>query len=465
MGDQKDIVRQSEVSRLSRVLTDETRGIRICGVNGVGGVGKTYLVEHVLANMELPQRGYLKLSLDGAHRERLDDFMDLIDGRLAARTLPPPAAPARDYFPHVRKIADYHRALCEQVQRELDGVPDVRDAVKTAAKKLLRLGIAFNRLNPDTRTRMLLGALDEEDAESLVEVADSLLRHLDSLRGTPFLYTLRTVSGLTLRDQVRRDLYAVTARVLVADLSAALGGNDRWDRIRFLTQRPIGGLNRLVLVIDDFEALAPTLSTFLIAHLVPRLAEARFPTALIVVGRDSLEATDTDWARFAGKYVKDEIRLHPFGRDDALSLLAKAGIHGERAHEVFERTQGLPFLLTLITEEASWEDGNSFLFLRKFLDRTTAWMTPREREWLVKVCYLDVVNEYTLTALFPIPENRTVMDWFEREASIRDPGAPVPRVRPLIRDKVLRYQELRSPSRHRELVTLASRADADAAQA
>jgi hypothetical protein len=209
-------------------------------------------------------------------------------------------------------------------------------------------------------------------------------------------------------------------------------------------------------VIDDFEALAPTLSPFLIGHLVPRLAEARFSTALVIVGRDSLEATSTDWARFASRYVKDEIRLHPFAQDEALSLLATAGIQGERAREVFERTQGLPFLLTLVIEEASWEDGNSFLFLRKFLDRTTAWMTPREREWLLKLCYLDVVNEDTLAALFPQTEVRTIMDWFERDASIRDPLAPKPQVRPLIRDKVLRYQELRSPSRHRELLTIAS---------
>ena len=36
--------------------------------------------------------------------------------------------------------------------------------------------------------------------------------------------------------------------------------------------------------------------------------------------------------------------------------------------------------------------------------------------------------------------------------SIRDPSAPVYRVRPLIREKVLRYLELRSPSRHRDML-------------
>ena len=48
-----------------------------------------------------------------------------------------------------------------------------------------------------------------------------------------------------------------------------------------------------------------------------------------------------------------------------------------------------------------------------------------------------------------------MQDWFEHEASIRDPTAPVFRVRPIIREKVLQYQALRAPARHRELLALA----------
>jgi hypothetical protein len=428
MADDTDTLRPSEVGRLNRLVMDDARGIRICGVNGVGGVGKTFLVDHVLAAVDLQRQGYLKLTLDGAHRDQLDDFMGLIDGRLAIRTLPPPASPGKDYFPHVRKVAAYHRALCEMAQVEVDGAADTREAVKDIAKRLLRLGTAFNRANPETNARRIL-ALDEDD---VVEAADSLLRQLPSLNDSPFLYSLRAVLGLTLRDKVKRDLFAVTADVLVSDLSAALVRYEQKDTFRILAQRSVGVFNRLLIVLDDFEALASTLSRFLIAHLVPRLADAPFPTVLIVIGRDSLEATDTDWARYARRYVKDEIALHPFGREEALALLAKAGIQGTRADEVFERTQGLPFLLSLVIEEASSEDGNSFLFLRKFLDRTTSWMTPRQREWFVRVCYLEVVNEDTLPSLFPRAEARTVMDWFEREASIRDPSAREPRVRPLM---------------------------------
>ena len=161
------------------------------------------------------------------------------------------------------------------------------------------------------------------------------------------------------------------------------------------------------------------------------------------------------WSQHCRRYLVDQIRLAPFGREAALDLLDKAGVPEARREELYQATQGFPFLLALLVEELGEEGGGSALFLRRFFDRTTRWMAPREREWLTRVCYLDEVNLDTLSPLFPGEDVERIQDWFERESSIRDPTAPVFRVRPLIREKVLRYLELRSPSRHRELLDLA----------
>lgn len=61
------------------------------------------------------------------------------------------------------------------------------------------------------------------------------------------------------------------------------------------------------------------------------------------------------------------------------------------------------------------------------------------------------MNEDTLRLVVPEEDISAVQDWFEGEASIRDPSASTFRVRPLIREKVLSYIEVRSPNRHREL--------------
>ena len=76
----------------------------------------------------------------------------------------------------------------------------------------------------------------------------------------------------------------------------------------------------------------------------------------------------------------------------------------------------------------------------------------------MRVCYLEKVNEDTLKPLFPGEDVRRIQDWFEKEPSIRDPSASYFRVRPLIRDKVVRYQEVRAPSRHPELLKAAESA-------
>ena len=89
-------------------------------------------------------------------------------------------------------------------------------------------------------------------------------------------------------------------------------------------------------------------------------------------------------------------------------------------------------------------------------------MVPKEREWFAAVCYLDVINEDTLRVLLPEEEVPLVQDWFEREASIRDPAARSFRMRPLVREKALRYLETRSPSRHREMLRKAKGGGEDA---
>ena len=171
---------------------------------------------------------------------------------------------------------------------------------------------------------------------------------------------------------------------------------------------------------------------------------------LIVAGRDDLEDTHPGWGQHCKRYLTDQIRLRPFDAETAAQLMAAEGVAENRRAAIYELTQGFPLLLSLAIEEAS-TDGASALFLKRFFDRTTRWMSREEREWFTGTCYLDEVNEDTLRLVFPEEDIGAVQDWFEGEASIRDPSAPTFRVRPLIREKVLSYIEVRSPKRHREL--------------
>jgi hypothetical protein len=449
--------RTSATTRLTALLQKREKGLQICAISGPGGVGKSYLLRHVEAQLDLQALGWLRLMVDGSNEQSRGDFFGLIDAQLAKPSLPPPAVTANDYFPQERRVASIHRALVQAVTAELHAASKAPDAIKGAALALLKAGQRLNKAMPVTAKYVDLRRVDvgSDGVSSTLDEAWELVQKLDALRDSTSLPgPLRDALGMSYKSRVRTDLYNVTADALVSDLSAALAGYQKKDWWR-LTHRPIAGLDRLLLIIDDFEALAPTLEDFLVGALIPKLAEAPFPTLLIILCRDDLEAMSPAWAQHCRRYIKEQIRLAPFTRVEAYALLASAGVPPERREGMFEVTQGFPFLLGLLIDGLGEEGASSALFLRKFFDRTTRWMSSEEREWLIRVCYLDAVNLDSLAPLFPDADVERVQSWFEREASIRDPAAAHFQVRPLIREKVLRYQELRAPSRHQELRALA----------
>jgi hypothetical protein len=441
--------RESELTRITRLLTEQGTGLSVCGISGAGGVGKSYLLAQALESVDLEALGILQLSVDGSNPQMRGDFFGVLE-QLFRRNLNP-KSPHRDYFPRVRELARMHRELGIEATRELDKAK-APESVKKRVSSLLRAGHMLNKAVPMTREYFDLAAFNVSDEETHQTLDDAWRLATDLKAFTESSGLVRKLMGLSKKDRVRRELYKVTAEEALVDLRAALGALQPGEVIKRLAQGSIDGAKKLLIVLDDYEVMSPLLGDFLVGALVPELAAAGFETVLFVLCRDDLEATHVGWSQHCKRYLKDQIRLTPFDEPTALKLMAEAGIDEVRGKQLFESTQGYPFLLSLVIEESSTIDGNSALFLRKFFDRTTRWMTPREQEWFVRSCYLERVNEDTLAPLFPNEDVRRIQDWFEREPSIRDPSSSVFRVRPLIRDKVLRYQEVRAPSRHRELL-------------
>jgi hypothetical protein len=452
-----DIHRGSEVTRLLQAIEAAPDGLSIVGVSGPGGVGKSFLLAHVLEAVEPAKHGWLVLSADAANPDTRGDFLGLVEGQLFRRSLGPPADRTRDYFPHLRELAALHRDLVERAVAELakQGAPD---PVRRAAVALLRNARVLNKAVPKSRLALDVTRIDDGDVEKALDEAWDVVRGLPGLRDSTALWgPVRDLLGITRRNRVKRDLYAYTASELRTDLSAALSGWERRDVVR-LTQPPIPGLRRLILVLDDYEAIAGLLGDFLVGALVPELAAAPFQTVLIILGRDDLETTHPGWAQHCRRHLREQIRLRPFDAPAAHAVFAAAGIPEDRHAALFEATQGYPFLISLAVEEAGDYGGDSVVFLTRFHDRVTRWMTDREREWFLRVCFLDRVDEDSLAVCFPDENVARIQDWFEREPSVRDPAAPFFRVRPMVRDKILRYLEVRAPGRFKELQQLAARA-------
>ena len=144
--------RTPETARLSALLQKREKGLSICGISGPGGVGTSYLLRHVEAQLDLQALGWLRLMIDGSNEQSRGDFFGLIDGQLAKQSLPPPAETANDYFPQVRRVASIHRALVQAVAAELHATSASKapDAVKGAALALLKAGQRLNKTMPVT---------------------------------------------------------------------------------------------------------------------------------------------------------------------------------------------------------------------------------------------------------------------------------------------------------------------------
>ena len=267
----------------------------------------------------------------------------------------------------------------------------------------------------------------------------------------PLPGVLNDLLGISKRNRVKHDLYNITADALAGDLVAALNGYRPKDWYKF-THARIPEFKKLLIILDDFEVIAPVLSDFVISALMPSLSKSSFPVVMLIACRDHLGAINPGFDQHAKKWIVQDIRLSAFDRKEAYRLLSEANIPAERQPHLFEITHGFPYLLSLVIEQATQPDADSALFAKKFYERTTRWMSKIEKEWFRQLCYLDVINDDTIEEMFGSSADApAVQEWFGNEASIRDPISREFTIRPLVRDVCLQYFAVKSPIKHKKM--------------
>jgi hypothetical protein len=421
--------------------------VDIFGISGHGGIGKSYLLSQVLDNVKPMSKGYLQIKIDGADPSILGDFMALYDRKFSPRTIPH-GKPNYDYFPHARALARQHAAFAKIVNTAVKKSTSPED-VKKAAGWIFRGGSVLNKCIPKTKEYLDFDFLQKAGVDKRVEEAIDLLSSLKAIEKTSWLPgRVKDVLGITFREKLKSDLYSLSADEWIADLCAILNRYQRYDRFR-LTHSPIKGLNRLLLIIDDFEILGKTIVDFVTTALLPVLEQANFHSTVIILGRDTLSDAHVSFQHHLSHLVRETIRLERFSDKIAQQMFIEGGYQETDIPKLMEESQGYPFLVTLLCQAK----GGSVSFYQQFYERTTRWMTPTEKSWVLPLCYLDRITEASIQAMLPNVPASPVMDWFKHEASLRDPNAEWYAITPYIRRTLKEYhhKEL-GTKKHEELI-------------
>ncbi|MCA9717193.1 MAG: AAA family ATPase [Myxococcales bacterium] len=392
------------------------RNARICAITGPGGVGKSRLFREALTRELVAAGAYLMIELQGHRHRRIQQLFEWF--RVITAT-------TREPLPRTERCLRWHDELLARADELQWEDPDGED-VRGVVKKLISAGMAAGR-----GVGLRISALEIDESARHLEAAVNLLKRPSGLR--------RFYDGPGLRGFSRSPTRAL-ADALVADLEALLSGARAES-------------SRLLLILDDFEWIDAGMGEFLHAVLVPRLGAAMFRSVVLLVSRDRIQNVRGGiWqqSETGADLAARSLALRPLTHDDVLEYCAGLGLSREVGEHVALESQGYPWLVEMVAEEASTA-GLPATAYQNFFTRTTRFMSDEQVTWFKAVAFLDIINEDTIPRVLPEADATRVYQWFINEPSIRDSDAPHYVVWPFIRYRILRLQWLRSPGQFRAL--------------
>jgi hypothetical protein len=427
--------------------------IRILSISGPGGVGKTFLLNHALSELDLLTLRYLPLRVDGNTSSAT--LADIIV-RDVIGTAPPTIAGDPQYFRMTRKGWDHLQWMDASARAELESMAKDDDALAKIIGAAYDGAVGLLEIIPRTRkVSRLAKRIRGRDLERLVAVTRQAKAYREE-QG-PLFGLLPVGSAARERNLLRKDLQGRLAEYFTIDLAAVLSGYRREDWKRYLPLK-VEGFDRCVMIFDDYETLAPTLDDFLRRELLPRLCKTAFQSIMIILGRDSIRDVDFAWDQYFGKDIVLDVRLALFSEEESRHYLAARGIAEPHVQErILKDSLGLPFLLAA-EAECEMHGGGSALSLQKFVDRTTRWMSREQKTWALALAFLEDVNADTVRRMLPDSEPMEVVEWFKQEASLRSPETEKWSMLPLIRSRLQVSIQNDSPSQYQTYKEMAANA-------
>lgn len=451
--------RQHELQALQGLLSgSRSKGLKIQSIEGPSGIGKSAVLARARQATDFDSLGYLEIQLAGADRgidgstgEFTPAAIDQLMGSIVRSATGPGIGlkPPGYYFPKTSEaiavISNIRGELTKELFEKGISTFDAEGVLKIAeagASILERVAAFVPKVREYVDVGAVKGAVGEVPA--VAEEIKAL-----SAGTVHFWERLGLGSASSLREAAKQDPEEVLAGAFVADLKAILLGEHEGKLQP--GHGKIKELERLLFVLEDYEATHKQLGGLLIPKLLNKLKSSELDSTLIVLSRFRLKAMNPLWKDYEAQ-LKRAVVLKPLERAEVDELLRGVGIDDLHEQErAWNESSGLPYHLSLLIDEID-SGGRSSTSLKELYDRVTMWMSPREVAWLHQVLYMNTARVEALAQVFGSEqEAEAVREWFESEGSILDPSSPELRMLPFVRSRLREYLEGRDRRRTKEL--------------
>lgn len=444
--DKKYIGRVGHVESLRNLLlTDRPKNeLVVQSIEGPGGIGKSTLLDYSLSRMDLSPQNFLILRLNGGDLVHGGVFPAIEKMVGSAKSSSNDGLPVAKYFVNTNKILKVYGKLKVELIGEIIKNENADAALlNTILDGAFSTGKALNDVLSFTKKYINFYGFEERRAS--IEQAFLALKALGKeLPGV--LQRLGVFDEeLNIKNSLKENALKTLSDAFFSDLKAILVGVERQNLLK-PGKRKILGVDRLLLIIDDYEKTQREIGEFLVSYLLDQLKRADFDSTLIVLGRDDIRNTHVGWDQhFSGNLLR-AIRLNPLNREEMDLLVDSMGNFSEEEKDrAWDDTSGYPFLVNLWADEAE-NGGRTATSLKRFYDRTTRWMSEEEKKWLGYAIYMEDVNLSKFQyALKNEEEGQRAWKWFESEGSVRDTRSIKFKVNQYLRSRLIEYLELTDP--------------------
>jgi hypothetical protein len=252
------------------------------------------------------------------------------------------------HFPRVAQGTEAIETIKRQALAEYR-THDAEDQAMFAALSRL-LDLAFEA-GKRTNEMVPLTALyvNVKELERKRKVLEERLLLLTGLcEETPGFFERLGFGGSTaLRNAIKENACRPLADALLSDLCAILAGYRVEDRYT-APHLKIEGIDRLLLILDDYEKVQAAVGEFLVSYLLPALKTAPFESVVVILGRDQFAATHPAWDQHLRPTQLKSMTLDPLPWRDMDALVESYGLHSAEGKErAWRDTHGYPFYVQL----------------------------------------------------------------------------------------------------------------------